>query len=250
MKEQKLLKIPVELKSLENNLEKILLYLDAPQGFFHVVSLNPENLVVAYDNEKFRNILSEGDIQLVDGVGIYLGGFLLGIQVPERTTGVDFMKEVLKTCKNRSLRVLFLGGRGDLAEEMANRYQNIYPSSFFKGISGISDIKHPTKEENEQIFSIVADYKPQILFVAFGSPYQEIWLHKHRDLLKRIICMGVGGGFDFDTGNVARAPVLIRKIGFEWLFRLLIQPWRWRRQLRLLRFIYLVGLQRIGLLER
>src|SRR5690606_33086731 len=106
-------------------------------------------------------------------VGVLLGSSILGISVQQRIPGVDFMKMLLKTCSKSSLRVLFLGGRADLAEKMADRYSRLYPSSKFLGIQGISDIKKPTRQEEEAIFSIVADYKPQIMFVAFGSPYQE-----------------------------------------------------------------------------
>ncbi|HRN71205.1 MAG TPA: WecB/TagA/CpsF family glycosyltransferase, partial [Candidatus Woesebacteria bacterium] len=137
----------------------------------------------------------------------------------------------------------------NLAEKLALRYQQIYPRSTFKGIFGVSDIHNPKKEEEEKIFSIVADYKPQILFVAFGSPYQELWLYHHADRLQGIICMGVGGSFDFLTGRVKRAPMLIRRLGLEWFFRLIVEPWRWKRQLRLVEFVYLIGKQRLGLLK-
>lgn len=248
MKKKKILEVEVDIKDEKNNLEKILLYLDNNKDFFHIVSLNPENLVIAHENSLFRKVLSEGDIQLIDGVGVLLGSSILGIQAQQRITGVDFMNEILKISKNRSLRVLFIGGQGNLAEEVANRYQKIYPSSKFKGLFGISNIQKPTQQEEDNIFSIVADYKPQILFVAFGSPNQELWLYKHKDSLKGIICMGVGGGFDFISGNIKRAPLFIRKLGFEWLFRLILQPWRWKRQVSLIRYMYLIFKQRFGLL--
>src|SRR5690606_35748485 len=137
MKNKKMLNIPVEFNNANNNLEKILLYLDSPSGFFHIVSINPEIVVTAQEDEKFRKIQSEGDIQLPDGVGVLLGSSILGISVQQRIPGVDFMKKLLKTCSKSSLRVLFLGGRADLAEKMADRYSRLYPSSKFLGIQGI-----------------------------------------------------------------------------------------------------------------
>ena len=245
---KKLLGIDVDLKTQNNNLEKILLSLDQSDAFFHIVSLNPETVVIAHHNRQFRKVLSQGDIQLVDGIGILLGCAILDIPAQERIAGVDFMNEIIKLSKNRSLRVLLLGGQGELAEKLALRYQKIYPSSKFKGYFGISNIHNPDKQEEDMIFSIVADYKPQILFVAFGSPYQELWLDKHKDQLKGIICMGVGGSFDFLSGEVKRAPIAIRKIGLEWLFRLILEPWRWKRQMRLIEYMVLVIRQRFGLL--
>lgn len=242
-----LLGIPVKFKNKSDSLEKILLYLDQSGDFFHIVSLNPEILVTAQKDALFKNILSEGDIQLPDGVGVLLAGSILGIQVQDRIQGVDFMDFILEACNKSSLRVLFLGGKNDLAEQMADRYQNLYPTSKFKGIQGISDILNPTQAEEKAIFSIVADYKPQIIFAAFGSPQQEKWFYSHKDKLKGIVCMGVGGGFDFVTGTVWRAPHIVRVIGLEWLFRLIVQPWRWKRQLKLITFVYLVLRQKFGL---
>lgn len=237
---KKLLSVQVEFKSEKDILEKILLYMCTSGPFLHIVSINPEILVQAEHDEYFRNILSEGDFQLPDGVGVLLGCSILGIQVQKKIPGVDFMNSLLKSCNKSSLRVLFLGGKADLAEKVANRYKKLYPSSTFKGIQGISDISNPKETENEEIISIVADYKPQILFVAFGSPFQEKWIYKHKDSLKGIVCMGVGGGFDFVAGTVPRAPELVRSIGLEWLFRLVVEPWRWRRQLRLIEYLYLL----------
>ncbi|HRN71204.1 MAG TPA: glycosyltransferase, partial [Candidatus Woesebacteria bacterium] len=102
-----ILRVEFHPQSKNSILEKILLYLDDPQEFVHIVSLNPETVVEAYHSDDFNNVLSEGDIQLIDGIGIILGGFLLGNPVENRITGVDFMKDLLKLCKNKSLRVLF-----------------------------------------------------------------------------------------------------------------------------------------------
>lgn len=79
-----------------------------------------------------------------------------------------------------------------------------------------------------------------ILFVAFGSPKQEIWIAENLDKLPVRVAIGVGGAFDFVSGKVKRAPVWVRKIGLEWLFRLILQPWRIKRQLRLFKFVFLV----------
>jgi len=85
-----------------------------------------------------------------------------------------------------------------------------------------------------------------LIFVAFGSPAQELWLYKHRGKFKGIVCMGVGQGFDVLSGQVKRAPLLLRKIGLEWLYRLITQPWRWRRQLRLVKFLWLVFKEKLS----
>ena len=240
MKVQNFLGIAVKLMNKKEILEKISLFISKPTGFFHIVSLNPENIVISTKNEVFRNILSEGDIQLIDGVGISLGMGFLSVPTVERLPGTDLMEEIIKTYSTRRLRVLFLGGKPDLANKLSNCYNEKYKDLRSKGVFGIQNISNPSKLEEKQIFSIVADYKPQIIFAAFGSPHQELWFYRHKDKLKGIICMGVGGGFDYVYGAVPRAPLWMRRSGFEWLYRLMVQPWRFRRQLQLLTYIYLV----------
>ncbi len=239
------LQIPIRPENLETILEKILLNIRKECVFCHVVSLNPENMVIAQDDAQYRKILSEGSIQLCDGVGIALGGSILSIPVGERVTGADLLEEVVKRGDELGLRILLLGAGTDVADDLAVCYQKKYPHISIKGFQGIQDISAPTQEEVDAIFSIVSYHKPQIVFAAFGSPWQEKWFIEHKARLNGIVCIGVGGGFDFALGKVDRAPRLIRRIGLEWLYRLVREPWRFGRQLRLIRFAYLVMKQKI-----
>ena len=116
-----------------------------------------------------------------------------------------------------------------------------YPNLNCTGIEGIVNIQKPTEAEEEYIRSIVVEKKPSLVFVAFGSPFQELWIDHHRDLFHGMVCMGVGGAFDYLSGSVPRAPRMVRWIGGEWIFRLFVQPWRIKRQLRLLSFMILVA---------
>jgi len=138
------------------------------------------------------------------------------------------------------LRVLLIGGKANLALELADCYQREFFETKFKGIEGIKDLKNPTDKEEEDTLSIVRRYKPQLIFVAFGSPDQELWIERHKNEFSGSVVMGVGGAFDYLSENINRAPKFVRKLGLEWLFRLVNQPWRWKRQCRLLKFIELV----------
>lgn len=240
MKKIKFSKIDLRLTSQIESLENILKFLRNPYGFFHVVSLNPENIVIAEGDQDFRNILSQGDIQLIDGIGLSLALKVLGQSEVERVPGVDFMDLLLQNLNKERLNVLFIGGRPNLAKEVADCYNRKHKNLSCTGIYGFNDIKNPTEQENNEVFSIVADHKPQIVFAAFGSPWQEKWFWENKDKFKGVICMGVGQGFDVAGGVVKRAPAVVRAVGMEWLYRLITQPWRWRRQLRLIKFIFLV----------
>jgi len=237
MNNKKLLDIGIEKQSKIEVLEKIKKFLAFPNECLHIVSLNPENLVVAEENAEFKKALKDAQIKIVDGIGVALAAKIKGIEVGERITGVGLMEELIRIADNIRLRVLLIGGKPDLAVRLAQCYQQSYKNGKFLGVLGIKDIQNPKREEEDKIFSIVADYKPHIVLVAFGSPAQELWLWKNRSRFNRIVCMGVGGAFDYLSGDILRAPKVIQRLGLEWLFRLVRQPWRIKRQLRLFRFL-------------
>lgn len=245
MVSNKILGILITPQSKKIILEKIKKYLENPTDFFHIVSLNPENLVIAQNSENFKRVINTAQIRIVDGIGVVMASRILNVQVGERLTGVELMKELVTIASERRLRVLLIGGKSNLAVKLSDCYSKKYPGAKFLGIEGIKNIKNPQKKEEKKIFSIVANFKPHIVLVAFGSPDQELWLSRHRAQFKNCLCMGVGGAFDYLGGIVPRAPVFIRRLGLEWLFRLIVQPWRWRRQLRLVRFCWLVGKEKI-----
>ena len=225
-------------------LEKIKKYIVSPRGFFHIVSLNPEILVIANEDKKFKEVVETAQMRIIDGVGIVLAARMLNIDIGDRFTGVDLMEELVKMADAMRLRVMLIGGRSNLALKLADCYGKELPEAKFKGVYGIGDIKNPKIEEEDAFFSIVRRYKPHIVLAAFGSPDQELWLERHKKEFNGIVCAGVGGAFDYLSGNISRSPKLIRRLGLEWLFRLIRQPWRWKRQLRLIKFLWLVLKQR------
>ncbi len=240
MKHKNILDIPVSTKSKVDILEDIKKYLLSPKGFFHVVSLNPENIISAQNDNEFKLVITTAQITIVDGVGVVLAGRLLSIPLGERVTGVDLMEELINVADRMRLTVMLIGADENLADELAKCYQSVYGQVTFIGLQGIKNIKNPTSDEERKIFSIVTARRPHILFVAFGSPEQEKWIYRNRASLQGVVCMGVGGAFDYLSGKITRPPKILRTIGLEWLWRLLRQPWRWRRQLRLIQFIWLV----------
>ena len=244
MKNISLLGIRINPKDRRSVLEQIKKYLSHPRDSFQVISLNPENLVVAYENKDFKRVVETSQTQIVDGIGVELAGKMLGLDL-ERFTGVDLMEGLIKLAGKLRLRVLLVGGRANLALRLAECYSQSYAQASFKGIEGITNIKNPLQEEEKEIFSIVTGFKPHILLVAFGSPDQELWLDRHKDQFAGIVTMGVGGAFDYLSGKITRAPTFFRSVGLEWLFRLIREPWRSRRQVRLVKFVYLVLVQKL-----
>ncbi len=232
----------IEFKNLSEKdiLEKIKKFLEKPKGILHIISLNPEILVISEEDREFKEILRKAQIKIVDGIGVVIASRILRLGGLSRVTGVDLFQSLLSWAGKRSLKILLIGGREKLAESIADCYQRQFKGAKFVGIEGIKDIKNVLKKEEQKIFSIVADLKPHFVFVAFGSPFQEKWIWRNRGKLEGSVVMGVGGAFDYVGGRVPRPPYFLRKLGFEWLWRLILQPWRARRQLRLLKFAFLV----------
>lgn len=243
--ETSILGVTVKVETKRTILEKIKKYISSPKGFFNIVSVNPENLVVAKNNDEYKKIIETAQITHVDGVGLILAGYILGRSFGERIPGVDLMEELLTLAQAMRLQVLFIGGEAKLADTLAKCYSYELPKAKFYGILGIENIKNPKKEEESNIFSIVASVRPHLIFVSFGSPYQELWIYNNKDKLEGAVCMGVGGAFNYLAGKVSRPPLFIRKFGFEWLYRLILQPWRLIRQIRLLLFLYLIIKEKI-----
>lgn len=247
MKKNALLGIPVPQDNKKDILDKIKKFMASPTGFFHIVSLNPEIMVIASDNPIFKKVVETAQMRIIDGSGIVVAARMLNLKAGIRFTGVDLMEALMDMASSMRLRVMLIGGKQKVAEELVDCYSERFPEAKFIGVSGITDIKKPKKSEENEIFSIVGGFRPQIVLVSFGSPDQELWIERHKAKFKGMVVAGVGGAFNYLAGEVARAPGFIRLFGFEWLFRLLTQPWRWRRQVRLMRFMKLVANEKWGM---
>ncbi len=198
---------------------------------FYIVTPNPEIITYSQNNPYFKNILNQAQIALCDGVGIVWAGKLLGQHFAERITGVDFVQFICKKVANQPISIGLLGGRESVADEVSKRLRSEYP---LLDIVFISQDWDSLAEEQLKKKSI------DILFIAFGFPKQEIWMYEHINKIPVRIMIGVGGSFDYISRKVKRAPLWMRTLGFEWIYRLFKQPWRWKRQLALITFVILV----------
>lgn len=204
-----------------------------------IVTLNPEFVMEAQRNPEFRVTLEEADLALPDGVGLLWAARLLGQPLPERVTGSDTVPLIAEMSARRGYRLYLLGAAPGVAEKAAEALRRKYPGVQIVGTYAGS----PDPAEEEGIIARIREASPDFLFVAYGAPRQDLWIHRNLSRLGVPVCMGVGGTLDFIAGVAVRAPRWMRKMGLEWLHRLLHQPWRWRRMLALPRFAYLVARQ-------
>jgi N-acetylglucosaminyldiphosphoundecaprenol N-acetyl-beta-D-mannosaminyltransferase len=219
-----------------------------------ITTPNPEILVYANSHLGYRDKLNSCEVALPDGAGLLVAASILGKPLSNRITGVDFMERLCKDSKEKPVSMGFLGGRGGVAEMAALRLKEKYPwiKVSFVGeewdsargpVSGFPPVSAPPiQSELRAVGNPSSRATPalDILFVAFGAPKQEEWIYDNLPHLPVKAAMGVGGAFDYLSGQVPRAPLLLRSLGLEWLFRLIVQPWRIRRQLSLFTFLGLV----------
>jgi len=243
---KKLLGISLPTYLKKDILDKIKKYTLTRSQFIHITSLNPENMVIAQKDKLFKEIVVKSQIKIIDGVGVVIAAKTLNIEAANRIPGVDLVSDLITLSSVERLRVVLIGGKGKLAENLAECYNRSYPQAKYIGLRGIENIKNIKRVEEEHIFNIITYTKPHLLLVAFGSPYQEKWIWKNKAKFKGIVCMGVGGSFDYLSGKIQRPLPIIQKFGFEWLYRLIIQPWRLKRQLKLLIFAWYIFKEKLN----
>lgn len=236
----KIFKSSFSFLEIQDILEYILKLKNNKLQYTQIISINPENIVLTKSNQRFANVVKSSQSHIVDGVGVQTAIRLLKKQSVAKLSGVDLMESMLSIAQKERLRVLLIGGKKNLANNVRECYLKKYPTLKIWSTQGFFDVLEPSRCEERELKSIVAFVKPHLVFVAFGSPNQEIWLDNNKELFPNSLVMGVGGGFAFLANSIKRAPIFIRNLGLEWLYRLLIEPWRLIRQLRLLSFIRLV----------
>lgn len=211
--------IPIDNLSRAEILSRVEDYLAEP-GFHRIATVNPEFLLRAADDNTFRASLLEADLRIADGFGIVLAGLLAGERFT-RFPGADLMQEILSIAEERKLSV-YLAVRCDglsSYEEIRSVLLQKYPHLKISG----ADI-------DPQIPATQVTVPAAIVLCNFGAPEQELFLAhlKNREQSPRLV-MGVGGSFDYLTGKQKRAPKILRALGLEWLWRLILQPTRWKR---------------------
>lgn len=212
-----------------------------------IVTVNPEFIMTASDDKEFKQILNNSDLSVPDGSGLlFVSRYILKKPLQERVTGVDLVWAITKLASKKKYPIYFLGGAPNVAEKTAlmlkNKYSDLIIAGSYAGNPKIrdskfndfrelrmTDIKRGIKDPNMEIVKKIRQAKPKILFVAYGAPKQDKFIARYKKILNVPVMMGVGGTFDFISGKTHRAPRWIQKIGLEWLWRLLLEPWRWKR---------------------
>jgi N-acetylglucosaminyldiphosphoundecaprenol N-acetyl-beta-D-mannosaminyltransferase len=197
-----------------------------------VVTPNPEIVMRARSQAALARAIERSDLALADGVGLRWAGRLLHRPIREVVPGSDLVVRLADRAASGQ-RWFLLGGAPGAAEEAGRALQRRNPGLVVAGtVDGAPD---PTFDR-QAIRAIQESAPVDVLLVAYGAPGQEIWMTRNQPRLRVPLAMGVGGTFNFLAGRSPVPPAFVRRANAIWLFRLVTEPWRWRRQLALVRF--------------
>lgn len=192
--------------------------------------LNPHSYAEARNDTGFKGALCRADWLVPDGSGVVIGAKILGLPIRNRVAGPDVFLATLKRLNATQGSVFFLGSSERTLAAMEARIGRDYPELRLVGTYSPPFAAEFTDQENDAMIAAVNRARPDILWVGMTAPKQEKWLDKHRDRLDVAAAGAIGAAFDFFAGEVNRSPMIFRRMGLEWLPRLLKQPRRlWRR---------------------
>lgn len=222
MAKVEILGVKIDDVNLSEALVKVAEFLDSNRQNW-IATCNPEIVLTANSDQKYRDILNSASLAIADGFGIILAAIVLRGKFVTKITGTDFMADICHLCAQKKKSIFLLGGEKGVAEKTAENLQKMFPNLKVAGfLDGDFDLSSCADFINQS--------PPDVLLVALGAPKQEIWIYENLSLIKSVkIAMGVGGAFDFWSGNKKRAPKFMMMIGFEWLWRLMMEPRRLKR---------------------
>jgi N-acetylglucosaminyldiphosphoundecaprenol N-acetyl-beta-D-mannosaminyltransferase len=224
---------PVDVVDMDAAVRRLIDLVEAPTPVEHpavVVTLNPEMVMRARRERDFRELLDEAPLLVPDGIGLVRALRRRGLQRAVRVGGADLLDAYLPHAELRGHRVALAGGGADVARRAADVLRRRHPR-----LAVIADGGDPDDATARRL----AAQSPNLVCAAYGAGRQERFLRDHLRTIGAAAGVGVGGTLDYLAGTVRRAPDAVRAAGLEWLWRLIREPSRWRRQLVLPQFWWL-----------
>lgn len=199
-----------------------------------LIAINAEKVILSEKQDKLRALLDDAEFKYADGISIVKS---IRKKYPhykniERIAGCDLWEALMYKSAEQQIPVFLVGGKAEVLNKTISKLQQ-------RGVNIVGSQNGYFQDiEQQQIIERIKQSQAQIVTVAMGSPKQELFMQSCQQVYPNALYMGVGGTYDVFTGNVKRAPKIWQKMNLEWLYRLLSQPTRWRRQLNLLHYAY------------
>lgn len=236
--------VPIDNVSLNYALARVSSWATHNEGFQMIVTPDALALLLSRQNTPYRKIVQSAGLVLPDGVGLIWALKFLGTPVQARLAGVEFMEHLCRQASSEDCPVYFLGGKKGVAVKASQKMRERYPGLRVVG----AQHGYYSCEEEGRILDDIKVSGAKIIFVGFGVPNQEIWMSKHLPELG-IVGMGIGGSMDVLSGGLKRAPRTWQRVGLEWFYRVLQEPWRFKRAIKLPVFVFFVLLTRLGIIS-
>lgn len=233
-----ILGVNVDCVDMDTTLNFIKENLKSLRGEYICVS-NVHTTVMAYEDAEYRKIQNEGIMVLPDGKPLSVIGKIRGNKNIDRVTGPDLMEEVFLISEIESYSHYFYGSTQETLDKLKKEIKSKYPKLNIVGMYS-PPFRNLSEDENEEIINNINKSKPDFVWVGLGAPKQEVWMSKNRKKVEGLM-VGVGAGFDYHAKNISRAPIIMQKIGLEWLYRLKQDPKRLFKRYMITnsKFIYL-----------
>lgn len=259
-KRLQILQIPIDCVTRSEAMIKISNFVESKLPN-QVATINPEFIMAAKYSEVFRKALRTSELNVPDGAGIRAAATFLHLRrlnwqpakmitgliqgayvgvcllfslppikqpIPETVAGIDLLNQICFKAAQSSWRIYLVGGEAGIAEAAVLKLQVQYPNLIIVGAEeGLT--KSHTPQDVTDLIHRINNAQPDVLFVAFGAPKQDLFIAENKQVLGVPVMMGVGGSFDFIVGRAWRSPAWLRQFGLEWVWRLITQPWRLQR---------------------
>lgn len=236
----KILGVKINNIDMDETMAKIDGYF-ASDELNYIYTPNPEIVMRAGRDEEFKKIINSASLNLCDGIGLIIASKLKKKPLKLRVTGYDTSIKILELMNEKHLSLFLLGAKPGIAEKAIEKINNDYPNiviaGYNNGYFNGSHNGHASCDEEEALIQKINDSKTDAIFVGMGAGYQEKFIYYNKDKLKTKLAIANGGVIDVLAGNVKIAPSFIRKIGMEWLYRLIKEPKRFKRQLDIPKFL-------------
>jgi N-acetylglucosaminyldiphosphoundecaprenol N-acetyl-beta-D-mannosaminyltransferase len=233
-----ILGIPVDRVSMDEALDRIDGFIAS--GEPHLVATADASMIVDGQSAEFGDLLRSAAMVTPDSTGVLWASRKLGSPIEAKVSGVELVDQLCRRSAERGYRIFFLGAAPGIADAAAENMRQRYPGC---QIVGTHD-GYFAKEQDQEIAHEVAATNPDILFVAMGIPRQEFFIRDTMSIIRARVAMGVGGSLDVHSGRAKRAPIIVQRMRMEWLWRLLQNPRKWRKTMKLPQFMAMVARQR------
>jgi N-acetylglucosaminyldiphosphoundecaprenol N-acetyl-beta-D-mannosaminyltransferase len=223
--EIKILGIPIHNVTMSETIAHMIHYMgqDTPS---QICFVNADCANIAYRNPEYLGLLQQSTLSLADGIGLKLAGKLLGRDIKQNVNGTDLFPRLCEALADTDYGLYLLGARPEVVDRVRNWIETHYPNVRVCG----THHGYYTSEEESHVIDDIAHSGAALLLVAFGAPRQDLWIGQHLSELGVKAAVGVGGLFDYYSGRISRAPLWMREMGLEWVYRFYKEPRRmWKR---------------------